>query len=147
MLTNRMVNTLLFETKLPFASSCGSTWPHCNTIYCRWGRYIPRTSLAKMLYIYGDRQLDRVPTHSRKLREMAFPWKIREISGIYHAPQGMFENNKISGNSHRPEVRKFLLFLFLDLKLGNYSVFTFLLFLDLKLENYSIFRWLSARLQ
>ena len=112
MLTNRMVNTLLFETKLPFASSCGSTWPHCNTIYCRWGRYIPRTSLAKMLHIYGDRQLDRVPTHSRKLREMAFPWKIREISGIYQAPQGMFENNKISGNSHRPEVRKLLLFTF-----------------------------------
>ena len=114
MLTNRMVNTLLFETKLPFASSCGSTWPHCNTIYCRWGRYIPRTSLAKMLHIYGDRQLDRVPTHSRKLREMAFPWKIREISGIYQAPQGMFENNKISGNSHRPEVRKLLLFVKLE---------------------------------
>ena len=50
-----------------------------------------------MLHIYGDRQLDRVPTHSRKLREMAFPWKIREISGIYQAPQGMFENNKIQG--------------------------------------------------
>ena len=64
--------------------------------------------------VYGDRQLDRVPTHSRKLREMAFPWKIREISGIYQAPQGMFENNKISGNSHRPEVRKLLLFVKLE---------------------------------
>ena len=51
-------------------------------------------------------------------------------------------------------------FFFLDLKLENYSVFTYLLFLglklenysvftffDLRLENYSIFRWLSARLQ
>ena len=146
MLTNRMVNTLLFETKLPFASSCGSTWPHCNTIYCRWGRYIPRTSLAKMLHIYGDRQLDRVPTHSRKLREMAFPWKIREISGIY---QECLKTTKSQGilTGLKLENYYFLLFLFLDLKLGNYSVFTFLLYLDLNLENYSIFRWLSARLQ
>ena len=30
---------LLFETKLPFASSWRSTWPRCNTVYCRWGRY------------------------------------------------------------------------------------------------------------
>ena len=41
----------------------------------------------------------------------------------------------------------FTFLLFLKLKLGNYSVVTFLLFLDQKLENYSIFRWLSARLQ
>ena len=33
----------------------------------------------------------------------------------------------------------FLLLLFLDLKLENYSLITFLLFLDLKLENYSLF--------
>ena len=41
----------------------------------------------------------------------------------------------------------FTFLLFLDLKLENYSVFTFLFFLDLKFENYSIFRWLSVRLQ
>ena len=38
-LKNRMVNMLLYETKLPFAYPCRSTWPHCNTVYCRWGRY------------------------------------------------------------------------------------------------------------
>ena len=42
----------------------------------------------------------RVPTLSGKLREMAFPWKIREISGIIcKAPQGILENRKMSGNS------------------------------------------------
>ena len=34
-----MVNMLLSETTLPFAYPCRSTWPHCNTVYCRWGRY------------------------------------------------------------------------------------------------------------
>ena len=38
----------------------------------------------------------------------------------------------------------FLLFLFLDLKLENYSLFTVLLFLDLKLENYSVFTFFST---
>ena len=30
---------LLYETKLAFAYPCRSKWPHCNTGYCRWGRY------------------------------------------------------------------------------------------------------------
>ena len=46
---------------------------------------------------------------------------------------------------HRPEVITFLLLLFLDLKLENYSVFTFLLFLDLKLENCYFFTFTFSR--
>ena len=30
---------LLYETKLAFAYRCRSKWPHCNTVYCQWGRY------------------------------------------------------------------------------------------------------------
>ena len=36
----------------------------------------------------------RVPTHSGKLREMAFPWKIREISGNLPSSSGNFRNQK-----------------------------------------------------
>ena len=49
---NRMVNMLLFETKLPLASSCRSTWPHCNTVYCRWGRY-DTTDITKINALSG----------------------------------------------------------------------------------------------
>ena len=74
MLENRMVNMLLFETKLPFASYCRSTWPHCNTVYCQWGRY-DTTDITNINAIAAAR------VSPGKLREMAFPWKIRELSG------------------------------------------------------------------
>ena len=34
-----MANISLYETKLLYTYSCRSMWPHCNTVYCRWGRY------------------------------------------------------------------------------------------------------------
>ena len=36
----------------------------------------------------------RVPTHSGKLREMAFPWKIREISGNLPSSSGNFRKQQ-----------------------------------------------------
>ena len=46
--------------------------------------------------------MNRVPTHSGKLREMAFPWKIREISGNLPSSSGNFRKQQnlreISGN-------------------------------------------------
>ena len=85
MLKNKMVYMLLFETKLPFAYSCRSRWPHCNTVYSQWGRY-DTTDITNINAIAAA----RVPTQSRKLREMAFQWKIREISGNLPSSPGNF---------------------------------------------------------
>ena len=94
-----MVNMLLFETKLPFVYSCKSTWSHCNTIYCRWGRY-DTSNITNINAIAAA----RVPTHSRKLREMAFPWKIWEISGNLPCFSGNFWKQRnikeFSGNGY-----------------------------------------------
>ena len=69
---------LLFETKLSFASSCRSTWPHCNTVYCRWGRH--NTTDTTNINAIAAARVSQGSHTLRKLREMAFPWKIGEIS-------------------------------------------------------------------
>ena len=91
---------LFFETKLSFAYTCRSTWPHCcNTIHCRWGR-CDTTNITNINAIAAA----RVPTHCRKLREMAFPWKIREISGNLSSSPGNFWKQRnlwdFSGNGY-----------------------------------------------
>ena len=69
-----MVDMLLFEIKLSFTFSCRSTWPRCNTVYCRW------------------------------VREMALSWKTREISGNLPSSSGNFWKQQnlreFSGNGY-----------------------------------------------
>ena len=49
---NRMVDMILFETELPFASTCSSTWPHCASVtpyIADEGATVPQASLTQML--------------------------------------------------------------------------------------------------
>ena len=93
---------LWFETKLSFASSCRSTWPHCNTVYCRWGRH-DTTDITNINAIAASKVSQGSHT-LRKLREMAFPWKIGEIAGNLPSSSGNFwkqQNLKeFSGNGN-----------------------------------------------
>ena len=63
---------------------------------------IPLSTLLVEGIIIGLYTYNRVPMHSGKLREMAFPWKIREISGNLPSSSGNFRNHKnireLSGN-------------------------------------------------
>ena len=97
-----MVSMLWFETKLSFASSCRSTWPHCNTVYCRWGRH-DTTDITNINAIAAPRVSQGSHT-LRKLREMAFPWKIGEISGNLPSSSGHFWKQQnlreFSGNGY-----------------------------------------------
>ena len=81
-----MVNLLLFETKLSLASSCRSTWPHCNTVYCRWGRY-DTTDITNINAIAAARvsQDSHTPESSWK---WSFHGKSGKSRGIYQAPLG-----------------------------------------------------------
>ena len=83
---------LLFETKLSFASSCRSTWPRCNTVYCRWGRY-DTTDITNLNEIAAA----RVSQESHTLKTETQGNGLSQ--GINQAPQGIFESSKISGNS------------------------------------------------
>ena len=97
-----MVNMLLFELKLLFAYSWRSTWPHSNTIYCRRGR-CDTTDITNINAIAAARVSQGSNTHSRS-REMAFPWKIREISGNLPSSPGNFWKQRnlreFSGNGY-----------------------------------------------
>ena len=99
MLENRMVDMLLFETKLPFPYSCRSTWPHWNTTYCQWGRCDTK-DITNMNAIAGD----RVPTHSKQLRENGNSMKIREFAGNLPSSPGnlwKLQNlRELSGNGY-----------------------------------------------
>ena len=92
---------VLFETKLPFAYSCRWTWPHCNTIYCRWGR-CDTTDITNINAIAATR-VSQGSQHSRG-REMSFPWKIREISGnLPSSPWNFWKEGNLrefSGNGY-----------------------------------------------
>ena len=66
------------------------------------GATVPRKSLIQMLW--RPPELARVPTHSTKLREMAFPWKSRGISENLPSNSGNFwqwQNlRQFSGNGY-----------------------------------------------
>ena len=87
---------LLYETKLPFAYPCRSTWPHCNTVYCRWGRYgateITNTNaIAATRVSQGSHTLYKTQENGISMEKQA---NLREFT-----KQPIFENSKISGNS------------------------------------------------
>ena len=95
-----MVDMLLFETKLSFASSCRSTWPRCNTVYCRWGRY-DTTDITNLNAIAAARV--NQGSHTLKTETQGnglFMENQGNLRGINQAPQGIFENSKISGNGY-----------------------------------------------
>ena len=93
---------LLLETKLPFASTCRSGRRDLIVIsyIADEGATVPRPSLTRMLKWAPE--LASVPTHYRIIRVMAYPLKIREISGNLPSSSGNFRNQqnpgKFSGN-------------------------------------------------
>ena len=89
---------LLYETKLPFAYPCRSTWPRCNTVYCRWGRYgtteITNTNaIAATRVSQGSHTLYRTQGNGLSMENQG---NIREFTKQLRE---FFENSKISGNS------------------------------------------------
>ena len=89
-----MVNMLLFETRLPFASSCRSTCPHCNTVYC-WRGHYDITDITHINAMAAARVSQGYHTLENS-GNLAFPWKIREISGNLPSSSRNFLKTAIS---------------------------------------------------
>ena len=94
-----------------------SLYEFCYRSYIQWECHSVLAKLHPMTFYRGVRgswaecHFFRVHTHSGKLREMAFPWKIREISGNLPSSSGNFRKQGI--------LREFRLWQIKALLLGN----------------------------